>query len=405
MTFRPLCLAAALLVCAAPAASAQEMSITDEIITRFLAGRVGEKPEIVKVEDQLTELNDKLGSFRRCLRDLRDVASAAGKELGGISGRVAIRAKCGASNEDGFLKDRAKLLEQPEKVGAAAASMKVKEYASVKESAELYLYGGRAFPDGSLRALTARATELSDALGIAMVRVASGGGSGGGGGGGGLGAMGGMGRMFTPDMTWAYVGYLWGIMYMSGATMFETPYQSGQWTTWEIIDSDQPEQKLTLERALLVRGADKSEWWRIKTITSSPESADTITLESQFKPMDETGMVMQVVRMRGKLPGDTEGKELIVPQQFSMLSASAMFPFKPTPESVAGATVGTETVGSYSAKHVKFGAAGGSMEWWIADNAPGGVVKVQYSGQSADEKWTMSMTGAGSGATSQLGVN
>ncbi len=55
--------------------------------------------------------------------------------------------------------------------------------------------------------------------------------------------------------------------------------------------------------------------------------------------------------------------------------------------------------------HVKFGAAGESMEWWIADNAPGVVVKVQYSGQSADEKWTMSMTGSGSGATSQLGVN
>jgi hypothetical protein len=53
---------------------------------------------------------------------------------------------------------------------------------------------------------------------------------------------------------------------------------------------------------------------------------------------------------------------------------------------------------------VKFGASGGNMEWWLADNAPGTVVKVQYSGQQADQKWTMQMVDAGSGAKSELGV-
>ena len=408
MTVRPLILASLALVALGPAArpaSAQEMSLTDEIITHFLAGTAAEKPELAKVETGLKEIEDKLASFRKCLKDLQEVTRAAGKDLGGLAGRAAIRVKCGASNEDGFIKDRSKLLDLPEKVGAAAAAMKVKDYATVKEEAQLYLYGGRSFSDGTLKALNARASDLSTALGIARVQVANGGGGGGGGAAGAaLGALG-MGRMFTPDMTWAYVGYLWGIMYMSGATMFEQPYQSGQWTNWEITDASQPDQKLTLERALLSRSADKSEWWRIKTITTTPQSADTITLESQFKPMDETGMLMQVVRMRGKLPGDTEGKELIVPQQFSMLGASALFPFKPTPESVAGATVGTETVAGFSSKHVKFGAGTGTMEWWLADKAPGGVVKVQFSGQGADQKWTMNMTGSGAGAKSELGVN
>jgi hypothetical protein len=90
-----------------------------------------------------------------------------------------------------------------------------------------------------------------------------------------------------------------------------------------------------------------------------------------------------------------------------MLSMSA-FPMKPTKESVAGATVGTESVSvggkSYSAKHVKFGATGGNMEWWLAENAPGTVVKVQRTGQEADDKWTMLMVGSGSGAKSELGV-
>jgi hypothetical protein len=411
MTFRPLPLTAAALLALAltlvpgTASAQQQMSLTDEIIVAFLKGHEAEKPELAKVETQIDELETKLTDFRKCLKDLQDVAKAAGKDLGGISGRVAIRAKCGASNADGFLKDRAKLLEQPEKVGAAAAGMKTKDYAMVKELSEMFLYGSRAYPDGSLKALEARASDLSTALGIARAQVASGGGAGGrsGGGFGGLGAHG-MGGMFTADMTWAYVGYLWGIMYMSGATMFEQPYQAGQWTNWEITDATQPDEKLVLERALLSRAADKSEWWRVKTIMKSAEHTDTITLESQFKPMDESGMVMQVVRMRGKMPGDTEGKELIVPQQFSMLGASALFPFKPTPESVAGATVGTETIGGFSSKHVKFGAGQGSMEWWLADQAPGGVAKVQFTGQDADEKWTMLMTGSGNGAQSELGV-
>jgi len=90
-----------------------------------------------------------------------------------------------------------------------------------------------------------------------------------------------------------------------------------------------------------------------------------------------------------------------------MLSMSA-FPMKPTRESVAGATVGTDNVTvsgkSYSARHVKFGAGAGNMEWWLADSAPGTVVKVQFSGNEADQKWTMQMVESGSGARSELGV-
>jgi len=284
--------------------------------------------------------------------------------------------------------------------------MPVKNYSKLKELFTLYLGGSRNFAEGELKALAARATDLSNSLGLALARAESGGGSGGGVGGRVANAMGLNMRAFTPDMTWAYVGYLWGLMYMSGATMFEKPYQPGQWTRWEIIDTSDKDSKMVLERALISREADKSEWWRIKTVSTSGESADTIILESQFKPLDDQGLAMNVVRMRGKLPGDTEGKELMVPQNLSMLSMSA-FPMKPTAESVAGATVGTESIkagaNSYSARHVKFGSAGGSMNWWLADNAPGGVVKVEFIGQD-NQKWTMSMIGAGNGAKSELGV-
>jgi hypothetical protein len=211
------------------------------------------------------------------------------------------------------------------------------------------------------------------------------------------------------DMTWAYVSYLWGLMYMSGATMFETPYQPGQWTRWEIVDSSQPDQKLVLERAMFRRDADKSEWWRIKTISVSPERADTIILESQYKPdpTDETGTTMTVVRMRGKMPGQAEGSEMVVPEHLTTLRPTG-FGMRPTAESLAGATVGTESINvagtSYSARHVRFGGAGGTTEWWLADNAPGGVIRVQHTGASPDQKWTQNMVGAGTGAKSELGL-
>ena len=386
---------------------AQDPLITDENITAFLKGVAAERPELEKVADQLEELKEKLTKFRECYKLVAGADDATGKKLGGLAGKAMLKAKCGATSEEGFLKDKAKLLENPEKVGAAAAGLKIKDYSKIKESSELYLGGSRSFSEGALAVFAKHATALSNGLGLALVKPGAGDKASG----PSLGsrvanAMGINLRAFTPDMTWIYVSYLWGLMYMSGTTLFEQPYKPGQFTVWEVTDSEQPDTKLLLERALISKEADKSEWWRIKTVSVSKESSDTIILESLFKPLDEEGVTMQVVRMRGKLPGDTEGKELMVPQHLTTLSMTAAFGMKPTPESVAGATVGTESIkvgsSNYSAKRVKFGTAGGSTEWWLADSAPGGVVRVQKV--QGDAKWTMELKNAGSGAKSELGV-
>jgi hypothetical protein len=403
MRFRSIWLAALAIVFIGSNASAQ--TVTDEVLAAFIKGRQAETPELDKVGAQLEEIDEKIKNFRSCSEIINETMS-------GLKAKVALKAKCGATSVDGFLKERAKLLESPEKVGASVAGMDLRKYVKVKEVVTMYLQGDRSFAEGELKAFGNHATALSDAMGMALAKASNGGSGGGGRRGGGVSdrlgnAVAGRMRMFTPDMTWAYVSYLWSLMYMSGATMFETAYQPGQWTRWEIVDASQEGNKLVLERALLSREADKSEWWRIKTIQTSSESTDTIILESQFKPMDEEGLTQKVVRMRGKLPGDTEGKELMVPEHLTMLSMS-VFPMKPTKESIAGATVGTENIRAgdktFSAKHVKFGAGQGNMEWWLADSAPGTVVKVQFSGQEQDQKWTMQMVGSGSGAKSELGV-
>lgn len=373
-------------------------------LDKMIAGLTAEKAELDKVGTELKALDEKIEAFRQCASLLKEAGGLGGKS--GLAAKVAMKAKCGATSEDGYLKDRARLYEKPEKIGAAAAGMKPGDYAGAKERLTGYLSTGEYAADGAV--IKTRAEQIAALMGITPGKASNGG--------GGIGdrignrignAVNSRIGAFTPDMTWAYVGYLWGMMFMSGATMFETAYQPGHWTRWEIADASQEDSKVILERALLSRAADGSEWWRIKSINVYPEASDTITLESQFKKLDESGLAMQVVRMRGKLPGDTEGKELMVPQHLSMLSASA-FPFKPTSESIAGATVGTESVkvgsNAFAAKHVKFGAGEGYMEWWLADKAPGGVVKIQFSGKDKDDRWTMKLTDSGAGAKSELGV-
>ncbi|MGQ0812962.1 MAG: hypothetical protein ACT4O1_00660 [Gemmatimonadota bacterium] len=400
MRLRSIFLALLILFVTTGAARAQEL--TEERLDRFIAGLTAERAELDKVDAEVKAIDEKIEKFRECAGLLKE----AGGGKTGLAAKIAMKAKCGATSEDGFLKERAKLYEKPEKIGASAAGMKGDEFAKMKEGLMPYVNGARGFSKHVLALLEPRGEALARGFGMTLSKASANGG------GGGIGArignaIGGQMRMFTPDMTWAYVSYLWGLMYMSGATMFETAYKPGQWTQWEIKDASQKDTKMVLERALISREADGSEWWRIKSINVSPEASDTITLESQFKKLDESGIAMQVVRMRGKLPGDTEGKELMVPQHLSMLSMTA-FPFKPTTESIQGATVGTDSVkvgtASYSAKHVKFGAGGGNMEWWLSDDAPGSVVRVQFSGQDKDQKWTMEMVGAGAGAKSELGV-
>ena len=411
MRLRLLAATACTLVMAAAPLHAQ--TITGQMIDRFIVGRAAEKPELSKVGSELDELDKKIRKFRECYKELQDAGQVVGTRAAGFAAKALTRARCGATSDEGYMEDRQKLLENPERVGSSAAGMSTRDYARVKEVGTAYLGGSRNFADDELKILNARAKDLSNALGLAITRPDNGSRNSGGGGIGGAisGAIGnavaGQLRMFTPDMTWAYVMYLNGILYMSGATMFETDYKAGEWTKWEIKDASRPEESMVLERAMLRRDPDRSEWWRTKTISVTPQQSDTIIMETQLKPLDKDGLAMQMVRMRGKFPGDSVGKEMMVPENMQTVRATA-WGSKPTPESIAGATVGTESIKvgakTYTAKHVRFGSGGGDMDWWMAASAPGGLVKVQSTASGNDAKWTMELTATGTGAKSELGM-
>jgi hypothetical protein len=82
--------------------------------------------------------------------------------------------------------------------------------------------------------------------------------------------------------------------------------------------------------------------------------------------------------------------------------------FKPTKESIEGATVGVEDVktpaGSFKARHVRFGQGGGTIDWWLDETTVGGWVKFAAVGDDKEAKYTMELVGRGTGAKSELGV-
>lgn len=397
----------------AVARSQNVVEVTKDLLDHFLKGASAEKAEEDKVASQLADIDAKIQAYRKCKSDYEAAGAATGSRLGGFAARLAIRKKCGSTSDDDLMKDRRKITEGPEKAASDASDMKLADYRGLKDRISGWLNGDTGgFSKSSLDVLSARRAELSSTLGVSVAQAGSAGGVS-------MSAASGGGRMvnmpsvWTQDYAWTYIGALFAMQYSSGATMFEKEYQPGQWTTWQITDPSEPDSKQTMERAFLGMTADSSEWWHMKTTVTHEEDgkavSDTVVLEALFKPMGD--QMKQLVRMRGKLPGNAEPQELMVPQYMSMVNMGGMFPYKPTPESIEGATVGTESVSAgnktVQAKHVRFGSGGGNIDWWLSDEVPGGWVKFTGSSANGDkttETYVMEMTGSGTGAKSELGI-
>lgn len=214
--------------------------------------------------------------------------------------------------------------------------------------------------------------------------------------------------MWSPDLTPVYMNYLFTMAFNSGSYTFEgTDYAVGEWTRWRLMDSQAEGEPDEMERAFLNRRDDGKEWWRVKYISDTGEGRDSITVEALYDP--DTG---EFVRMRGKMPGETEAKEMPVEEG----TYGYTEPRRLTEESLEGAVVGTETVrvpaGSFTTRHVRYGGmGGGTYDWWMNDDVPGGMVKYSRSYQSQDTdgpdpyNWVVELMASGTGARSQLGVS
>jgi hypothetical protein len=335
--------------------------------------------------------------------------------MGGLAAKMAMKAKCGATSADGFYKEKKKLMEGPLKAALNIIDLKANAYGKLKERVGGFLSGtSNDFSAAEIAILNKYKKGYSDLMGAYLVAAAP----------RSSGSSGGSGRRSmnsnwnSPDYAWEYIGSMFNVMYMSGAPLFEKPYQPGEWTRWQMTQSDAQyddtpvvPQKSVFERAFLAKTEDGNEWWRTTQIDfyddGGVEKQDTVILEALYKADNE--YIKQLVRMRGKFPGQAEPQELMVPQAFAMLSSLSAFGMKPTEESVKGATVGTETVGKFTARHVKFGGGNGAAEWWLADDAPGGWVRFQHidtndSDAKKPASYVMELIDYGTGAKSILGV-
>lgn len=377
-------------------ASAQKgvIDLTVDMLDRWFTGHDKEKSETKGVELQLAEQNDKIRKFQTCKAAFEAAGEATGRKIGGLAARIAIKAKCGVTDDAGFIKERNRILDGPENAGATAGGFKIAEYRNLKEKLQAYMGGDQSgFTKAGLDLLKSREKQLASAFGMS-VNVAGGGGGGG---------MRGAPAVWGADYAWIYISTLFAMQYGTGATMFESDYKPGEWTRWKMTSQGDDDAQ-TNERAFLGKPTDGGEWWRTKIVTSS----DTISLEALFRAESGDDISQKLVRMRGKLPGNTEPQELLVPEQYAMWNMSGSMGRRPTKESIEGATIGVETVttpaGTFRAKHVRFGMGGGTMDWWLEESAVGGWVKFVMFDEDKKPRYTMELIAKGTGAKSELGV-
>lgn len=399
-----------------PATLAAQDAITTDLLDKFVTSYDRERELLVAAEPRIAEIEERVRKFRECKTAFEAAGSMSGSRLGGLAARAGIRARCGANSEADIEKEKKAVTDRATADAATASGFTVPQFSRLKVRLErIYANGDRAgLSAPELEAVDSRRARFSSIYGGSSVSsedmqavanaISSLGGA--------VGAAGG-GRVargqWTTDVSWMYVNQLFGMMYSTGANVFDGAYQPGQWTRWE-MKGDGDDEKQIVERAFIATTADGGEWWRFKTINTYRDgnrtTADTVTLEALFK--DASDGVQTVVRMRGKMPGDREPNEMMVPENMSTIRTLGMFGTRPTKESVEGATVGTETVrtpaGSFTAKLVRFGGPGGKQEWWLTEQVPGGWVRYKVSETDGDASFVMELIAHGTGAKSELGV-
>jgi len=199
---------------------------------------------------------------------------------------------------------------------------------------------------------------------------------------------------YTPQMMMGYANIMFAIGFNSGGYWVPgADLTPGQSVTFKFASDNHTRR---MERAFLTQLPDGKTWYRVKWYSVGGQ-ADTVAFEAMFSA-DHS----QVLRMRGKAPGQQAGEIPVEQNQgFAWREPTTL-----TQESLDGATVGTETVttaaGTFSAKHIRYNMmGGGTYEWWMATNVPGGVVK--YIVGYGSNTYTQTLVAISNNATTELG--
>lgn len=169
--------------------------------------------------------------------------------------------------------------------------------------------------------------------------------------------------------------------YYGGFMFGQSRFRPGEYTRWDNGEHQ-------FEKAFLERQADGKEWWRVSTFEK--DSSEESVFEALVSKPDAQGR-QQILRMKARFPGDPETQE--VPISAENQGAWVLQPAaRLTPDSIDGATVGREELtvpaGKFRTRKVRYGRPGGSMEWWLSDDVPGGVVQFTIKEKDGDSHST-----------------
>jgi len=201
--------------------------------------------------------------------------------------------------------------------------------------------------------------------------------------------------MATMNPAFLYMGFIFTYAFSSGGyDVAPVDYKAGQYTRWS--GKGQNGKAIGIERARLFDDAQGRQWWKVKF---TDDESKTTVLEGLLDPAQK-----KFVRMRARFPEDKEGNELPMDEQNYYHPAQKL-----SKDSIEGATKGVEVVtvpaGTFKAKHVVFGGAGGTSEWWLDEKVPGGTVKQLTKNPRSDEdQWAMDLIAYGNDAQSELGA-
>ncbi|HSH70749.1 MAG TPA: hypothetical protein VK997_12570 [Deferrisomatales bacterium] len=187
--------------------------------------------------------------------------------------------------------------------------------------------------------------------------------------------------------------------YVGGYEVGGNTYAPGGWTRWSVTGAAAGEE---YEKAFLKRDGER-EWWRIATLSKDDGKNEEVVLEALFSGAG-SGAERKLLRMRGQFPGDEGPGEMPVQEN---TGAWYHEPVRFTPESMEGALQGEETLttpaGTFRAKHLVYKVGGSTLEWWLSDSVPGGMVQYRIREQGGEEVYTSQLIGHGTDATTRLG--
>ena len=177
-----------------------------------------------------------------------------------------------------------------------------------------------------------------------------------------------------------------------GLWISQNEFTPGDYTKFKMTDEEDKDE-IIIERAYLKKLENGDQWWR----TSWQDEEDIWGYEALIAVE-----ARKRLRLRAK---DTDGNEGEIPVTDQVID---MTPGKVSDESIKGATIGSETIktpaGTFNTDHVHYMAVNsdGSIDWWLNDKVPGGVVKYQLTDKEKNVLWTNLLIEKGTNAKTLL---